>query len=100
MEMSPELTRYVVWAGVVAIGALFAVLDRRWTRRPIFGVLLLAGVVGGLITTDVSPFSFGGGSYYMQGVLISAGSALALVGYVFAMVFQFALRLLGGHRRR
>ena len=100
MELSPDLTRYLVWAGVIAIGAVLAILDRRWTRWPLFGVLLVTGVVGGLIITEVSPFSFGGGSYYMQGVLISAGSALALVGYVFAMVFQFALRLLGGHRRR
>jgi hypothetical protein len=99
MELSTDLARYATWAGVVAIGALLAVLDRRWIRGPIFGALLLAGVVGGLVITEVSPFSFGGGSYYMQGVLISAGSALALVGYVFAMVLQFALRLLGGHRR-
>lgn len=100
MELSPDLTRYVTWAGVVAVGAVLAVLDWRWTRRPVFGVLLLAGVFGGLITTEVSPFSFGGGSYYMQGVLISAGSALALVGYVFAMVLQFARQRLGRQGRQ
>jgi hypothetical protein len=32
----------------------------------------------------------------MERVIISAGSALALVGYVFAIVWQFARRLLGG----
>jgi hypothetical protein len=32
----------------------------------------------------------------MEGVLISGGSALALVGYVFATIAQFALRRVGG----
>jgi fluoride ion exporter CrcB/FEX len=96
MKLSPELTRHVVWAGIVAIGALLAVLDRRWIGRRVFAVLLVTGIVGGLIITEVSPFSFGGGSQYMERVIISAGSALALVGYVFAIVWQFARRLLGG----
>jgi hypothetical protein len=33
----------------------------------------------------------------MEGVIVSAGSALALVGYVFAVIWQFARRCL---RRR
>jgi hypothetical protein len=33
----------------------------------------------------------------MEGVIISAGSALALVGYVFAIAGQFASRRIGGH---
>jgi hypothetical protein len=32
MQPDSELTRYIVWAGIVAIGALLAVIDRRWTR--------------------------------------------------------------------
>jgi hypothetical protein len=55
-----ELMRYLIWGGVIAIGALLAVLDRRWIRRPLFAVLLVAGVIGGLIITRVSPFTFGG----------------------------------------
>jgi hypothetical protein len=51
--LSAELTRYLVWGGVIAIGALLAVLDRRWIRRPLFAVLLVAGVIGGLIITRV-----------------------------------------------
>jgi hypothetical protein len=98
-ELYPDLTRYVVWAGIIAIGTLVAVLDRRWIRRPLFGVLLVAGVVGGVIITRASPFSFGGASHYMEGVIVSAGAALALVGYVFAVVWQFARRHLGGHGR-
>ena len=92
MELSPDMTRYVAWAGVVVIGILLAVLDRQWIRWPLFGALLVTGVGGGLIITEISPFSFGGGSYYMQGVLIAAGSALAVVGYVFAIAWLFALR--------
>lgn len=51
--LSAELMRYLICGGVIAIGALFAVLDRRWIRRPLFAVLLVAGVIGGLIITRV-----------------------------------------------
>ena len=87
--LSAELMRYLVWGGVIAIGALLSVLDRRWIRRPLFAVLLVAGVIGGLIITRVSPFTFGGGDHYMEGVILSAGSALALAGYALAVVWRF-----------
>ena len=90
------MTRYFVWAAVVVAGALFAVVDWRWIKRPVFGALLVAGVLGGTIVINVSPFTFGTGGYYMEGVILSAGSALALVGYVFAMAGQFACRRIGG----
>jgi hypothetical protein len=47
----------------------------------------------------VSPFSFGGGSYYMEGVILSAGAALALIGYAFVIVLTFARRRLRSHNR-
>jgi hypothetical protein len=72
-------------------------VDWRWIKRPVCGVLLVAGIVGGIIVTNVSPFTFGTGSYYMEGVLISAGSALALAGYVLAAIGQFASRRIRGH---
>ncbi len=84
------------WAAVVAAGALFAVVDWRWIKRPFFGALLVAGIGGGIIVVNVSPFSFGTGGYYMEGVLLSALSALALAGYVFAIVAQFIWRRIGG----
>jgi hypothetical protein len=93
MELSPDLARYFLWAGIIAIGTLLAVVDRR-IGRPLFGVLMVAGVAGGLIITRVSPFSFGGGDHYMEGVIVSAGSALALVGHAFAISWQFARRRL------
>jgi hypothetical protein len=95
--MSPDVTRYAVWVGVVAIGALFAILDWRWIGRPLFGALLAAGVAGGIVITKVSPFDFSSGGYFMEGVLLSAGSALALVGYVIAAVWQFARQWLRRH---
>ena len=97
MNLSPDMTRYFAWAAVVAAGALFAVVDWRWIGRPIFGVLLAAGVGGGIVVTQVSPFTFGAGGYYMEGVLVAAGSALALTGYVFAAGGQFLRRCLGRH---
>jgi hypothetical protein len=96
--MSPDLTRYFMWAGVVAVGALLAVIDRRQIRCPVFGLLLAAGIVAGFVIEQLSPFSFGAGSYYMDGVLVSAGSALALIGYVFAVVWQFGRQRIGGRR--
>jgi predicted TIM-barrel fold metal-dependent hydrolase len=67
MEMSPDLARYLLWAGIIAIGTLLAILDRRWIGWPLFGVLMLAGVASGLIITTVSPFSFGGGDHLHGG---------------------------------
>jgi hypothetical protein len=91
------MTRYLVWAAVVVAGALLAVVDWRWIKRPVFRALLVAGVLGGAIVINVSPFTFGTGGYYMEGVIISAGSALALVGYVCTIVGQFAYRRIRGH---
>jgi hypothetical protein len=92
------MTRYFMWAGVVVFGALLAVVDRRQIRRPVFGLLLVIGIVAGFIIEQVSPFSFGVESHYMEGVLVSAGSALALIGYVFAVIWQFVSQSIGGRR--
>jgi hypothetical protein len=100
--MQPEfdLTRYVLWAAIVAIGALLSAGDRRWIGWPLLGMLLVAGVVGGLVVTRASPFTFSGGDHFMEGVILAAGSALALAGYLLATVYQFARRHLGGRSRR
>ena len=87
--MSGELARYIIWAGIVAVGVGLAILDRRWIRWPLFAALLLAGIVGGIIITKISPFTFVGGDHYMEGVIVSAASALAMIGYVFAAAWQF-----------
>ena len=98
MDRSPDMTRYFMWAGVVVFGALLAVVDRRQIRRPVFGLLLVIGIVAGFIIEQLSPFSFGVESHYMEGVLVSAGSALALIGYVFAVIWQFVSQSIGGRR--
>ena len=89
MESAADLLRYLVLGGVVAIGAVLGIIDLRWTKRPLFGLLLAAGSIGGLIITKISPFTFAGGDHYMEGVLIFAGSALALAGYTAAIVVHF-----------
>ena len=91
------MTRYVVWAGAVVAGAVLAFIDWRWMTRPVFATVLVAGVVGGVIVTNVSPFTFAGGDHYMEGVIIAAGSALALVGYVLAAAGRFVCRRIRGH---
>jgi hypothetical protein len=90
--LAVDLFRYVVWGGVMAVGALLAVLDWRWIGLPLFAVLLVAGVIGGLIITKVSPFTFAGGDHYMEGLILSAGSALALAGYALAVVWLLVRR--------
>lgn len=95
MGSSADLVRYLVWAGIVAIGGLLGIVDLRWTRRPLFGLLLAAGIIGGLIITRVSPFTFAGGDHYMEGVILSAGSALALAGYAAAIIWHFVRQLWG-----
>ena len=97
MNLSVDMTRYIAWAAVVVAGALLAVVDWRWIRRPVFGVLLAAGVGVGIIVTKVSPFTFGTGGYYMEGVIAAAGSALALTGYVFGAGWHFFRRLIRRH---
>jgi hypothetical protein len=99
MTRSQDMIRYFEWAAVVLAGVLCAFVDWRWIKRPVFGVLLVAGIVGGTIVTNVSPFNFATGGYYMEGVLLAASSALALAGYVFAIVVQFIWRRIRGHDR-
>ena len=103
MELSVELTRYLSWASVVMFGALLALLERRWTTWPWLGLVLLAGIGGGLLVMQLSPFSFCCGSYYMDGVLIMGAAGLALIGYVpayvLAIVWQLARRRLGARGR-
>ena len=89
---------YAACAVLIAIGAVLAISDWRWIQRPYLGVLLIAGLGAGLITTQVSPFNFADGGYYMQGVLVAAGAALALAGYVLGAVLQFAIRHVRGRR--
>ncbi len=89
---------YLACAVMIALGAVLAACDWRWIRRPWFGVLLIGGLCGGLITTQVSPFNFADGGYYMQGVVIAAGAAIALAGYVIGAIVQFAIRSVRGRR--
>ena len=96
-HLSQDLTRYFVWAAVVMAGGVLTIVDWRWIKRPVCGALLVIGIVGGIIVTNVSPFTSGTGSYYMEGVLIAAGSALALAGYVLAAVGRFVCRRIRDH---
>lgn len=89
INLSTDMTRYLIWASVVGLGMVLAVVDRRVIGRWVFGLLLIAGVAAGLALTVVSPFTFAGGDYYMEGVIVSVGSALALIGYVAAVLARF-----------
>jgi hypothetical protein len=99
MELPPDVFRYLVWSGIVAVGALLAVFDRRFIGWPVLAVLLVGGLVAGIVITRVSPFTLSGEDHFFEGVVLSAGSALALVGYVVATVLQLAHRFLRRRRR-
>ena len=79
-------------------GGVLAIVDRRVLIRWLFAPLLVAGIAGGVLLTRLSPFSFGGTSYYMQGVIISGACALALIGYVTALAALIALKRFGRQR--
>jgi hypothetical protein len=98
MESSEDLIRYLMWGSPVPVGTILAVVDWRLIHRPVFGILLLLGVAGGLGATVLSPFNFSDGGYYMEGVLAAAGSALGLGGYVVAALFIFAWRQVATRR--
>jgi hypothetical protein len=86
------MTFYLFWTAVLGSGAAFRRIDRRWIRRPALGVLTLAGIPAGAIMTQLSPFNFVDGGLYMQGILLSVGSGLALIGYVLAWLAGLAWR--------
>jgi hypothetical protein len=90
---------YIFWASILALGAVLAVLDWRWIRRPACAVFLLACICGGFITTKVSPFNFADGGYYLQGALVFAASALALISYFVTAAAQLATRYFTKRRR-
>ena len=92
------MTRYVVWTAGVVAGAVLGMCDWRWIRRPLFGVLLVALLCGGLITMQVSPFNFADGGYAMQGLLAAGAAGLALVGYAAIGAVLFAMRCIRGRR--
>jgi hypothetical protein len=74
--------RNVVWGLTALLGAALAYVDWSKLRRPWLGLGIVAAMLGGYVTTVASPFTFGGDSYYMQGVLVSAFAALAAAGYI------------------
>jgi hypothetical protein len=95
--MSADVFRYLAWGGAVVLGGAMAVVDRNVFRLWFFAFLLAAGIIGGLVVTTVSPFSFGSTSYYMHGIILSGGSALALSGYVLVRAVSGIWRSLRRH---
>jgi hypothetical protein len=95
-----ELPPYLVYALLALLGAGLAALDRRWTGWPVCGALAAAGVLGGYALTRASPFTFAGGDYYMEGVILAFASALALGGYVLSSALHFAIRRVGSSSGR
>ena len=81
---------YLLWAIVIAIGFGLRVLERRFTRRPLLGALLILGMAAGYLMTRFSPFNFATGGVYMEGVILAAASALALAGYLAATLWFVA----------
>lgn len=74
-------------------GAPLAVIDHRMFRRPVLAVLLVAMIVCGGITMQVSPFTFHGGDHYFQGLLTALFALAALVGYLIsALVLRATTR--------
>ena len=89
MDNSSELTQHTIWTMVMLAGVPLAFVDWQMIKRPIFGVLPILGISAGATVTFFSPFNFGDGGYYMEGILVSGGSALVFIGYVPASLAIF-----------
>ncbi len=97
MSVSQDVVRYSVWASAVAGGGLFAVADKNWIGRPVLGFVLAAVAIAGAIGMEVSPFKFGGTSYYMESLIAMAGALLALAGYACVAAWSYVRsRMIGG----
>jgi hypothetical protein len=58
MTPPAPLTAYLAWAVIIAVGGLLALVDWLWSTRPLPGLLLVIGAVGGFVVTKVNPFDF------------------------------------------
>jgi hypothetical protein len=73
----------LIWAIPVVLGALMAFVDRLVMVSWYFAFLLLAGLLGGILRVFVGPFRYSGMGFSL---ILGGGSALALIGYVFALL--------------
>ena len=99
MNSADELQRYSAWALAVIVGAMLAFVDRNWISRPVLGALLVVVALAGVIAMNVSPFNFGTGSHYMEGVIATGAALLALAGYAAAVVLLYAIARVTGGRK-
>jgi hypothetical protein len=93
-SLSEQLFRYAAWALIMALGAGIALVEERLWHRFWLWILLLCLAAGGVVTTRLSPFTFSGNDYYMEGVIATAAGGLLLVGYVGAAGSILARRLM------
>ena len=90
--------RYWPYGVALLAGVLFAVIDRRLIGRYVLAVLLVIAAAGGQLTMYFSPFTFGGGDHYMQGLIASLFALAGLAGYALAVVATWACgRMCGGN---
>ncbi len=90
MPADPKAIWIYLLAAVAGCGA--AVIERRFTRWPLVGALLVLALVGGLATMRVSPFTFAGGDWYFEGLIAAVMAGVALAGYVVGLVGTLALK--------
>ncbi|MFA5949852.1 MAG: hypothetical protein WC807_06165 [Hyphomicrobium sp.] len=93
-SVSADLERYMVWALVVLAGAAIAFAEHRATGRFRLWILLVVLAIAGEVTMRLSPFTFQGGGYYMEALIVMAGSLMCLGGYAAALLCSYLGRRL------
>ena len=90
MPADPKALLIYILAAVAGLAA--AGVERRFTRWPVVGALLVAAIIGGLLTIKASPFTFAGGDWYFEGMIAAILAAVALAGYVVGHAGMWALK--------
>lgn len=80
-----EYIRFWPYGIALAVGIAFALIDRRVIGHYLLGVLLVLVALGGQLGMYLSPFTFGGGDYYMESLIVSLFALAGMAGYALAV---------------
>jgi hypothetical protein len=81
-----DYIRFWPYGAAVLAGIACAVIDRRIIGRYVLGALLIVIAAAGPAGMYLSPFTFGGGDYYMLSLIASVMALAGLAGYTLSAI--------------